>query len=77
MEFDQNGKKISDLGGNKIDFYHQADGSTKVVDRKSGATNTINAGKDGRSFIREYTHRPKDISWSRLLGMGFRQFRPH
>ncbi|WP_228447752.1 RHS repeat-associated core domain-containing protein [Chryseobacterium sp. KBW03] len=32
-EYDKNGKMISNLGGNKIDFYHQRNGDTKVVSR--------------------------------------------
>ncbi|MDB4325257.1 RHS repeat-associated core domain-containing protein [Flavobacteriaceae bacterium] len=53
-EFDQKGNKISSLGGSETDFYHQKDGSTKVVDRKSGKSNTI---KGGESIIRGYTER--------------------
>ncbi|MFS4472152.1 RHS repeat domain-containing protein [Chryseobacterium sp. T20] len=59
-EYDQNGKMISNLGGNKIDFYHQRNGDTKMVSRQSGASNII---KGGESIIRGYTHRGKDVSW--------------
>jgi RHS repeat-associated protein len=60
-EFDQNGNKISNLGGNKIDFYHLKNGDTKVVDRQSGVSNTISGGE---SLIRGYTRRSNDITWS-------------
>jgi len=59
-EFNQNGQKISGLGGNKIDFYHQKDGSTKIVDRESGASNII---KGGERLIRDFSLRDKDIGW--------------
>jgi RHS repeat-associated protein len=62
-EYDQNGKMISNLGGNKIDFYHQRNGDTKVVSRHTGASNII---KDGESIIRGYTHRGKDVSWTTI-----------
>jgi RHS repeat-associated protein len=62
-EFDKNGNKISDLGGSKIDFYHQENGDTKIVDRASGASNTITGGEE---LIRGYTQRPEDISWARI-----------
>jgi len=67
-EFDQNGNKISNLGGDKIDFYHQKNGDTKIVDRASGASNIITGGE---SIIRDYTQRNKDISWSSI----FQEFR--
>lgn len=35
-EYDKDGNKISGLGGDKIDFHHQEDGSVKITDRKSG-----------------------------------------
>ncbi|MBS1738197.1 MAG: hypothetical protein JSS98_16565, partial [Bacteroidetes bacterium] len=63
-EFDQNGKKISNLGGDKIDFYHQKNGDTKIVDRASGASNIITGGE---SIIRGYTQRNKDVSWSTIF----------
>jgi hypothetical protein len=59
-EFDDKGNKISDLGGDKIDFYHQKNGDTKVVDRESGESNVISGGK---SIIEGYTHRKKSTSW--------------
>ncbi|MBS1656119.1 MAG: hypothetical protein JSU05_14800, partial [Bacteroidetes bacterium] len=67
-EFDQNGNKISNLGGNKIDFYHQKNGDTKIVDRQTGASNII---KNGESLIRGYTQRDENISWSTI----FKEFR--
>ena len=63
-EYDKNGKKISNKGGDKIDFYHQANGDTKIVDRASGAFNII---KGGEALIRGYTHRNKSTSWSTLF----------
>lgn len=42
-EYDKNGKMISNLGGDKIDFYHQRNGDTKVVSRQTGASNIIKA----------------------------------
>ncbi|MBS1759018.1 MAG: hypothetical protein JST23_02755, partial [Bacteroidetes bacterium] len=63
-EFDQNGKKISDLGGDKIDFHHQKNGDTKVVDRETGASNFITKGE---RLIRGFVHRDKDISWSTIF----------
>ncbi|MEP6464910.1 MAG: hypothetical protein ABJB05_01335 [Parafilimonas sp.] len=60
-EFDQNGKKISNLGGDKIDFYHQTNGSTKIVDRQTGASNVI---KGGEKLIRGYTLRNDNVGWS-------------
>ncbi|PQL94857.1 RHS repeat domain-containing protein [Apibacter adventoris] len=63
-EFDEKGNKISNLGGDKIDFYHQKDGSTKVVDRESGESNIITGGK---SLIQGYTYRKKSTSWWTLF----------
>ncbi|WP_223601697.1 DUF6443 domain-containing protein [Chryseobacterium sp. GVT01B] len=62
-EYDKNGKMISNLGGNKIDFYHQRNGDTKVVSRQTGASNIITGGE---SIIRGYTHRGKDIGWGTI-----------
>jgi len=62
-EFDKDGNKISDLGGDKIDFYHQGDGSTKILDRETGASNVV---KGGEKVIRGYTHREKNTSWGTL-----------
>jgi RHS repeat-associated protein len=62
-EYDQSGRKISDLGGDKIDFFHQADGNTKIVDRENGASNII---KGGEALIRGYEHRKKDIGWGQI-----------
>lgn len=67
-EYDKNGKMISNLGGNKIDFYHQRNGDTKVVSRETGASNII---KDGESIIRGYTHRGKDVGWDTITGEYF------
>jgi hypothetical protein len=62
-EYDKDGNKISKLGGNEIDFYHQKNGDTKVIDKKTGASNII---KGGQTWIKDYTHRSKDISWAQL-----------
>ena len=59
-EFDSDGNKISNLGGDKIDFFHQKNGDTKIVDRASGASNVINKGE---RLIRDYEHRDKNTSW--------------
>lgn len=58
----------SNLGGNKIDFYHQKNGDTKVVSRQTGVSNII---KGGESIIRGYTHRGKDIGWGTITGEYF------
>lgn len=62
-EFDQFGNQISDLGGDKIDFLHQRDGSTKIVDRETLASNLI---KGGEEMIRATTQRPKNTDWRTL-----------
>ena len=67
-EYDKNGKMISNLGGNKIDFYHQKNGDTKVVSRQTGASNVI---KGGESIISGYTHRGKDVGWGTITGEFF------
>ncbi|MBL3549461.1 DUF6443 domain-containing protein [Chryseobacterium sp. KMC2] len=67
-EYDQNGKMISNLGGNKIDFFHQRNGDTKVVNRQSGASNLITGGE---SIIRGYTQRGKDVGWGTITGEYF------
>ncbi|WP_454047298.1 DUF6443 domain-containing protein [Chryseobacterium sp. Marseille-Q8038] len=59
-EFDKNGRKISSLGGNKIDFFHQENGDTKIVNRQDGSSNTI---RGGESIIRDYEQRSKEIGW--------------
>lgn len=63
-EYDKDGNKISDLGGDKIDFHHQGDGSTKVVDRATGASNVI---KGGEALIRGYTQRDNSTGWGTLF----------
>ena len=63
MEYDQNNKKISNLGGNEFDFYHLENHNTKVVNRKSGMVNII---KGGERLIRNYTHRTNDTTISQL-----------
>jgi hypothetical protein len=50
-EYDQYGNKISNLGGNKINFYHQSDGNLKIEDAESGATNLI---QNGSNYIKDY-----------------------
>lgn len=62
-EFDKAGNKISDLGGNKIDFFHQENGDTKIVDRETRASNIIT---NGEKYIKGYTHRDKNTSWNTL-----------
>ena len=62
-EYDKAGNKISDLGGDKVDFYHQEDGNTKIVDRESGATNTINGGE---RLISGYALRDANTSWGEI-----------
>ncbi len=64
-EFDKNGKKISDLGGDKVNFYHQENGDTKIEDQKTCETNVI---KDGEKLIKNYTQRSKNTDWSTLMG---------
>lgn len=59
-EYDTNGNKISDLGGDKIDFIHQIDGNLKVVNRENGISNTI---RNGSRFIKDYKHRDLSVSW--------------
>jgi len=62
-EFNQQGNKISNLGGNVVDFYHQVNGDTKIVNRESGKSNII-AG--GEKLIRETSQRDKNTSWQNL-----------
>ena len=63
-EYDKDGNKISDLGGDKIDFHHQGDGSTKIVDRQTGASNII---KGGEALIRGYAQRDNSTGWGTLF----------
>lgn len=63
-EFDKDGKKISNLGGDKVDFHHQEGGDTKVVDRETGASNII---KGGESLIKDFKQRHKDIGWKDIF----------
>jgi hypothetical protein len=67
-EFDKNGKKISNLGGNKINFHHQSNGDTKIINLQTGASNII---KGGESIISGYTHREKDVGWDTITGEYF------
>ncbi len=60
-EYDVNGKKISNLGGNQIDFYHQMHGDVKIINRTNKQTNIIYKGSE---YIRNYTHRDLSVSWS-------------
>ena len=60
-EYDVNGKKISNLGGNSIDFYHQKDNSIIIKNRANGITNTM---KD--DMISGYTHRSNSTSWFQI-----------
>ena len=62
-EYDKDGKRLSGLGGNKINFYHLGNGDTKVVDLETGASTII---KGGEKLIRGYSHRKKSISWAQL-----------
>lgn len=63
-EYDKDGNKISNLGGDKIDFHHQANGDTKITDKETGASNIILGGE---SLIRGYTQRSKDTGWGTLF----------
>lgn len=63
-EYDKDGNPISNLGRDKIDFHHQGDGSTKITDKASGASNII-AG--GEALIRGYTQRDNNTSWGTLF----------
>ncbi|MGG7552671.1 hypothetical protein ACQ7CX_18845 [Chryseobacterium arthrosphaerae] len=67
-EFDKNGKKISNLGGNKINFHHQSNGDTQIINLQTGTSNII---KGGESIIRNYTHREKDVGWGTITGEYF------
>lgn len=58
-EFDENGNKISNLGGEKVDFYHQKDGSIKIVDCETGKSNTIKSGQD---VIKGFEHRDENVN---------------
>ena len=59
-EYDTDGKFLSDLGGDKIDFYHQEDGNVKVVNRSNGVSNII---YDGTKYINGKNLRAeKDVS---------------
>ena len=62
-EFDQNGKRISDLGGSSVDFHHLRNGDTKVVNRLGGGSNIILGGE---KLIRGYSQRSKDIGWLQI-----------
>jgi RHS repeat-associated protein len=62
-EYDQDGNKISNLGGDQIDFYHQENGDTKVVDRESGESNVI---RGGEALIRGYEHRDSETDWKTI-----------
>ncbi|NGF75861.1 RHS repeat-associated core domain-containing protein [Fluviicola sp. SGL-29] len=57
-EYDKNGKKISNLGGDKIDFHHQKDGSVEVQDKETGISNSMKAGE----FMLGYMKRWSEIS---------------
>ncbi len=63
-EYDKDGNKISDLGGDKVNFYHQANGDTKVEDQQTCATNTI---KGGEALIRGFAQRDASTSWSTIF----------
>ena len=61
-------KKISDLGGDEIDFYHytgggsEFDGKTRIVDRESGADQWMSSSKN----LKGYAHRGNAINWESL-----------
>jgi len=63
IEYDKDGNKLSDLGGDKIDFHHQANGDTKIVDRSTGNSNII---ANGEKIIRDYTHRNSEVDWATI-----------
>ena len=62
-------KKVSDLGGNEIDFYHytgggsQFDGRTRIVDRATGDDQWMSSSKN----IKGYSQRGNDINWKNTL----------
>ncbi len=62
-EYDVNGKQISKLGGEKVDFYHQKDGSIKIADRESGDSSTIKSGQD---VIKGFEHRDATVNWKTI-----------
>lgn len=62
-EFDENGNKISNLGGEKVDFYHQKNGSIKMVDCETGTSNTIKSGQD---VIKGFEHRDANVNWETI-----------
>lgn len=62
-EYDKDGNKISDLGGDKIDFHHQEDGSVKITDRKSGDYTYTRKKSD---VIQDFEHRDETVNWRKI-----------
>ena len=60
-EYDTDGKKISNLGGDKIDFIHQKNGDVQIIDKTNNHTNII---KNGSKYIKNYTQRNSSVSWN-------------
>ncbi|MBS1645433.1 MAG: hypothetical protein JST36_10380 [Bacteroidetes bacterium] len=56
--YDTNGKKIDDLGGDKIDFFAQKNGDTKVVDNETKASTMI---PNGESLIQGFSQRDASV----------------
>ncbi len=61
-EYDENGKKISTLGGETTNYYHQKNGSVIVEDVKSKEKQTIQASKTGESLLLDYDRRGTKIN---------------
>ncbi|WP_317207359.1 RHS repeat-associated core domain-containing protein [Chryseobacterium gleum] len=58
-------KKLSNLGGNEIDFYHYINGGsqfnerTRIVDRETGIDQWMSSSKN----IKGYNHRGDNVDW--------------
>ncbi|MCL6219431.1 RHS repeat-associated core domain-containing protein [Zunongwangia pacifica] len=63
-EYDANGNKISNLGGDEVDFFHQSNGDTRIVVRETGASTLITGGE---SIIRGYVQRNSDTNFKHLF----------
>ncbi len=59
-EYDKNGNKISNLGGDYVHFFHLSNGDTRVIDVMAGGSNII---KGGERLIRGYAHRDKNTNY--------------
>ncbi len=63
-EYDKDGNKISDFGGEDYDFHHQENGDTKVIDKKTKETNIIPQGEE---LIRGHVQRDASTSIFSLM----------